>query len=139
MGQNVDMSMTVWLDGWQMQCCGEPFQVGSVVSWNLTPLTDPIHLPGTLGDDGARVTHTENHHGPDNPDGTVLTVGTVEAIQKAFCKVAPMPGDDSSFSVPVPGSGWRSTRTSASSADGDEGEDDDTHFLGYVVEIVPAS
>jgi hypothetical protein len=139
MVKNVDMSTTVWIDGWQMQCCGEPFQVGSVVSWNLTPVLGSSHVPSILIADGPQITHIENHHGPDIPDGTVLTVGTVNAIQMAFCKVAPMSDDDSSVCVPVPSSGWLSTRTSASSADGDEGEDDDTHFLGYIVEIVPAS
>lgn len=132
------VTTTVWIDGWQMQCCGEPFQVGSVVSWNLTPLADSAHLPNTLGDDGARVTHTENHHGPDIPDGTVLTVGTVKTIHVAFCKMASVPGGDSSVCVPVPGSGWLSARTSASSADGEE-EDDDSCFLGYLVDVVPAS
>jgi hypothetical protein len=27
--------MTVWVDAWQLQCCGKPFGVGSRVSWTL--------------------------------------------------------------------------------------------------------
>lgn len=25
----------MWADDWQMQCCGEPFRVGSEVAWTL--------------------------------------------------------------------------------------------------------
>jgi hypothetical protein len=29
------MIMTVWVGSWQMQCCGEPFHLGSQVAWTL--------------------------------------------------------------------------------------------------------
>jgi hypothetical protein len=29
------MGMTVWVDSWQMRCCGEAFHVGSQVAWTL--------------------------------------------------------------------------------------------------------
>ena len=32
------MDMTVWVDSWQMQCCGEPFCRGSQVAWTLARL-----------------------------------------------------------------------------------------------------
>lgn len=31
------MDMTVRVDSWQMQCCGEPFRRGSQVAWTLGP------------------------------------------------------------------------------------------------------
>ena len=31
------MDMTVWVDSWQMQFCGEPFRRGSQVAWTLAP------------------------------------------------------------------------------------------------------
>lgn len=27
--------MTIWIGGWQMQCCGKPFRLGSRVAWTL--------------------------------------------------------------------------------------------------------
>ena len=27
--------LLVWVDAWQMQCCGDPFAVGSSVEWTL--------------------------------------------------------------------------------------------------------
>ncbi|WP_425564009.1 DUF6578 domain-containing protein [Nonomuraea longicatena] len=29
------MRLNIWVDGWQMDCCGEPFQVGSHVTLKL--------------------------------------------------------------------------------------------------------
>lgn len=29
------MSERVFIDDWQMQCCGEPFTVGSTVTWTI--------------------------------------------------------------------------------------------------------
>ena len=33
--QDCHVGLTVWVDSWQMQCCGEPFRVGSQVTWTL--------------------------------------------------------------------------------------------------------
>jgi hypothetical protein len=35
----------VWMAGWQMQCCGAPFQKGSEVSWHLWPVSPVVRLP----------------------------------------------------------------------------------------------
>jgi hypothetical protein len=32
-GQTQCVGMMVWVDGWQMQCCGDPFSVGSADGW----------------------------------------------------------------------------------------------------------
>lgn len=29
------VARTIWMDDWEMQCCGEPFEVGSRVTWTL--------------------------------------------------------------------------------------------------------
>ena len=39
--------MTIWVDGWQMQCCGEPFRLGSQVAWTLRA-ADPDGLEVSL-------------------------------------------------------------------------------------------
>ncbi len=44
------MGMTVWVDSWQMRCCGEPFRVGSQVAWTLSG-ADPDWLGAMLGAD----------------------------------------------------------------------------------------
>ena len=31
--------ITVWIDAWQMQCCGRAFNVGSQVEWDVIPWT----------------------------------------------------------------------------------------------------
>lgn len=40
--------MTVWVDFWQMQCCGEPFRTGDQVAWTVRA-TDPDWLEVMLG------------------------------------------------------------------------------------------
>jgi hypothetical protein len=30
------VQVPVWVESWQLQCCGEPFEVGAAVSWRLT-------------------------------------------------------------------------------------------------------
>ena len=43
--------MTIWIDAWQLQCCGEPFLVGSPVTWTrYAPQPgDPRALPAVRG------------------------------------------------------------------------------------------
>lgn len=38
----------MWVEGWQLQCCGEPFAVGTAVSWRLTTDSEDFILR-TLG------------------------------------------------------------------------------------------
>jgi hypothetical protein len=30
----------VWIENWEMRCCGEPFSVGDSVDWSALPLSD---------------------------------------------------------------------------------------------------
>jgi hypothetical protein len=135
------VSLTVWIDDWQMQCCGEPFQVGSVVTWILDPKPEAGYLTAVLGEDEAsRVTHYENHHGPVLEEFP-STVGTVTAIRAVSCRFAPRPGDDSRMNYPVPGTSRISERTSADGWDvgpsPDGADEAGSRFIGYVVDIVP--
>jgi hypothetical protein len=51
--------MLVRVDGWQMECCGEPFAVGSAVWWTLAVASDADRLTLVLGADLASgVTHS---------------------------------------------------------------------------------
>lgn len=40
--------MTLWVDAWQLQCCGEPFRLGSPVAWMVRE-ADPDWLQAVLG------------------------------------------------------------------------------------------
>src|SRR5579864_3974777 len=125
------MGLTVWVDSWQMQCCGEPFRVGQQVSWALGDV-DTDWLIAMLGADAqVSVNAAEEHHG-GLPDETPSTTGTVSRIAAVHCRYTPAPGQDSQTLYPVPGSGVQSH---VESADGWTPDHGDLRFVGYLVEL----
>lgn len=57
-------SLRVWVEAWQIQCCGDAFEVGSKVEWTLCEQSDRDWLTSVLGDEFAReITYSEEHHG----------------------------------------------------------------------------
>ena len=57
------MGMTVWVDSWQMQCCGKPFHLGSQVAWTLSA-ADSGWMDTMLGMHAQQtVDVAEEHHG----------------------------------------------------------------------------
>lgn len=75
------MSVLVWVEGWEMECCGTPFAVGDDVEWTARPTVDRRWLEDELGKDlAATVDHAESHH--DIGDGVELVrlVGVVREI-----------------------------------------------------------
>jgi hypothetical protein len=125
------MGMTVWVDSWQMQCCGEPFRLGSQVAWTLGG-TDPDWLEALLGVDAQQtVDAAEEHHG-GVPEDTIPTRGTVTRIVAVHCRYAPRPGGDSRTIYPVPGS---DVLTDVASADGWTADRGDERFVGYLVQL----
>jgi hypothetical protein len=125
------MGMTIWVDSWQMQCCGEPFRLGSQVAWTLRA-ADPDWLEAILGADTQQaVDAAEEHHG-GVPDDTVPTRGTVTHIAAVHCRFAPTPGSDSQTACLVPGTG---VLTNVRSADGWTDDRGDEHFVGYLVQL----
>lgn len=131
------MDTVVYVEAWQLQCCGEPFKVGDTVEWNCSDSVDREFLAMILGDAGAdKVTHVEDHHdvaGPLSP----LT-GRVTGIASVSCSTE-VQGD---LRVPVVGgaqvtqissaNGWESEPTTEWVP---EGSDKIPHFYGYVVRI----
>ena len=101
--------MTVWMDDWQLQCCGDPFAIGSEVSWTVEPTTgDGWHqyLAALLGaDPGFTVDAIEDHHDQ-------LPAGTGR--------------------YPVDGSG---TLIDVRSADGSDESEGGRRFMGYLVQL----
>jgi len=122
---------TVWLDSWQMQCCGERFEPGDEISWTLQ---DPNveWLSEVLGPDlAARIDAAEEHHSGIDASAWV-TVGTVASIQTVHCRYAPRPDGPDNYLHPVPDSG---AVGAVSSADGWPPETEELRFVGYVVQL----
>jgi hypothetical protein len=129
--QSLGVGMTVWVDGWQMQCCGEPFRLGSRIAWTLGS-ADPEWLELVLGAHLRRtVDAAEEHHGGVAED-TVPTEAKVARIAAVHCRYAPQPGSDSLTLYPVPGSG---VLTDVESADGWTADRSDEQFAGYLVQL----
>lgn len=125
------MRMTVWVDSWQMQCCGDPFCRGSKVAWTLRD-ADPDWFETMLGARLQRpVDAVEEHHG-GVPEDTPPTRGTVVLIAAVHCRYGPRPGSDSRTSYPIPGSG---VLTEVESADGWIADCGDERFVGYLVQL----
>ena len=77
----------VWVESWQMECCGDPFAVGSTVEWALSPVSESRRrfFTSVFGDEvGDRVTDTEERHGTGAPDEVELPVveGVVRSIER---------------------------------------------------------
>jgi hypothetical protein len=68
------MELPVLLEGWQWQCCGEPFRIGSLVRWTLWFSQDLVGLPQP-----AIVTWTAQGQTIE-PGIVVLTDGQVQAL-----------------------------------------------------------
>jgi len=84
------VGLVVWVDDWQMQCCGEPFGVGSEVAWTVSE-ADGDWLDRMLGPDArSRVDAAEDHHG-QLPAGTPRTRGTVIGIRAVIAGTRPSP------------------------------------------------
>ena len=123
------------MDGWQMECCGEPFAIGSTVRWTVHTPTDPHFewFSAVLGEEAAHlIDGVEEHHG-DNERETHGIEGTVRSIDAVFCRFAPTdpPQSDGAWG-PVEGSGVRVPLSSASRT---EHEVDGLSFVGYVIAL----
>lgn len=122
--------MTIWVDDWQMQCCGQPFTVGSTVSWTLRP-ADPEWLEAVLGADAAgEVDAAEEHHAVGTDAET--TDATVESIMAVHCRYAVPTGAQTQAGYPVHGSG---VLTPTDSATGWTPNTGDLRFVGYLVRL----
>jgi hypothetical protein len=129
--ENRPVEIKVWMDDWQMQCCGEPFAVGDEVSWTLRdPDTEWLAL--VLGSEPAGgVDKAEEHHGGIG-EGATPTVGIVTAIHAVRCRYAPLPDEAETQFAPVAGSG---TLDAIRSVDGWTPDQGDLKFAGYLVQL----
>jgi hypothetical protein len=124
--------LTIWMDGWQMQCCGNPFRIGSRVEWTLVADPDRDFLTSVLGDDiASAVTHWEEHHG-GLPDDAPATAGVVRAIRAVRCRYGRNPGQPDGALYPMAGS---AIITQIESADGWDVDDGEAKFVAYLIEL----
>jgi hypothetical protein len=114
------MAMTVWVDRWQLDCCGEPFLVGSRVSWALWYGRDFEWLADVLGPEVTiNVDASEEHHG--SGERAARTTGTVSRIIQVHCRYGPHP---------LPRTGLLMTVAQAEKWVGAQG---DRQFAGFLV------
>jgi hypothetical protein len=125
-----DVRLTVWVEGWQHECCGKPFGIGSTVSWTLAEpereYIDPLFRPELA----VEIDREEDRHGMLVDFDAPETVGTVTAIRAVRVRYARDP-DDERVLYPVPGS---AELTDLDRSNGVELRSRD--FAGYLVEIV---
>lgn len=120
----------MWIDDWQMQCCGTPFAVNSRVSWSTIPVDDHSWYAQFLDPDvAAAITDREEHHSDASRLNQLARL--VREIDAVFCRYQ----DDNSAALPVGGSGELEPRSTA-----DGWEDDDAlgigrSFVGYLVTV----
>jgi hypothetical protein len=122
----------VWVDAWQMQCCGTPFSDGGTVEWTLSSESDLDWMVSVVGREVAvTIDYSEDHRG-GLPEETPTTAGVISRIQAVRCRFAAAPEGDSKVLYPVPGSGQVAV---VHSADGWDAESDELRFNGYLVDL----
>ncbi|MFD8885192.1 DUF6578 domain-containing protein [Streptomyces erythrochromogenes] len=121
------MTLTVWVDDWQMQCCGEDFAPGDVVSWQLLE-ADPEEYADVVGGDlAAGIDFHEEHHGEGEGAPTALEVLTINEVH---CRFEVPAGSAERVQHPVPGS---AVLVPVEEADGWAQERPGVRFTGYLV------
>lgn len=132
--RGVVVAMTVWVDDWQMQCCGTPFAVGDDVSWTVHEPDRDFFAELFGSQDAVGIDAAEEHHVP-GPEAWTVMGGRVTGIDAVHCRYAVHDSDGSLR--PVPGS---ARRTPVSSADGWNAAQGEHRFVGYLVRLaVPES
>jgi hypothetical protein len=131
--------VVVWVDEWQQACCGEEFAVGATVTWQLASTerltaADTTWLAAVVGDEeAATVTHHEEHH--DGADTTTPVTGTVESIRAAYCRYAPLLGEDPRMHHPVPGTAVLDPIDTVSDTVSDLPRQPELSLVGFLVEL----
>ena len=75
----MDTQITVWIDSWQIQCCGEPFKTGDKIKW--TALKWKFEKP--VVEVGKIDFYYENH--AESNDNLFEIEGIVEEILAIHC------------------------------------------------------
>jgi hypothetical protein len=131
---NVEMK-TVWVE--DLECCGDSFSVGSMVSWPLHSVDEERgFFTAVFGEDTAqRITDGYERHGQSWAEPTSLVEGIVRSIEGVSWLVHPR-ADDSALTddlgrYALPGSLVISARASAARGDEVGGRS----CMGYLVDL----
>lgn len=130
-GYIAEVRWNVWVDEWQMECCGDPFHVGSTVTWTLAP-ADREWLTRALGEEtAATIEWGEEHH--DEPTAAHITVeAQVKHISAVHARHVKAEGD--TYLHPTEG-----VLTPLTSADrSPPPPSDDRDLIGYIVTLEAA-
>ncbi|MGW7588701.1 DUF6578 domain-containing protein [Streptomyces rubiginosohelvolus] len=120
-------TLTIWVDEWQMQCCGENFASGGLVSWPLMG-ADPEDYVDIIGEErAAELDFCEEHHGQEQQGPTSLEV---LSIAEVHCRYAMPPGSVDKMHGPVPGT---TVLIPVDRATGWTQAQPDVRFAGYLV------
>ncbi|MFF8614618.1 DUF6578 domain-containing protein [Streptomyces sp. NPDC015350] len=122
------MTLTIWVDDWQIQCCGERFAPGDVVSWTLLEV-DPEEYARVVGSErAAGIDFREEHHGQGEEHAP--TSVEVVSIDEVHCRYEVPPGATDKVNHPVPGT---TVLVPAEEADGWAKSRPELRFAGYLV------
>lgn len=122
------MTLTIWVDDWQIQCCGESFAPGDIVSWTLLEV-DPEDYADMVGDElAARIDFCEEHHGQDEGRAPVLL--EVLSVDEVHCHYEVPAGSTPNIHHPVPGT---TVLVPIEAADGWAKAQPGVRFVGYLV------
>ncbi|MYV42328.1 hypothetical protein GT030_26535 [Streptomyces sp. SID1328] len=122
------MTLTIWVDDWQMQCCGQNFAVGGVVSWTLLE-ADPEDYADVVGEERAdEIGFREEHHG--RAGERAATSLEVLSIDEVHCRYEERAGATDRMNLPVRGT---AVLVPVDRADGWARPRPDVEFAGYLV------
>ncbi|MFI1973667.1 DUF6578 domain-containing protein [Streptomyces wedmorensis] len=122
------MTLTIWVDDWQMQCCGASFASGDVVSWGLMEV-DPEDYADIVGSERAtEIDFCEEHHGREGEQ--VPTRLEVLTIAEVHCRYEVPRGSATNVYQPVSGT---TVVVPLKAADGWAEAQPDVRFVGYLV------
>ncbi|MFI5629324.1 DUF6578 domain-containing protein [Streptomyces sp. NPDC051664] len=121
------MTLTIWVDDWQIQCCGESFTPGDVVSWKLLDVDPEDYADVVGGERAAEIDFREEHHGQEEHAPTRLQVLTIAEVH---CRYEVPPGGTGNVQHPVTGT---TVFVPVREADGWAEARPDVSFAGYFV------
>lgn len=123
------MTLTIWVDDWQIQCCGESFAPGDTVSWQLLEVDSEDYADLVGSDHAAEIDFREEHHGPEDEHATPARL-RVLTITEVHCRYEAPPGSASNIRHPVPGT---AELVPVREADGWAAPRPPLDFTGYLV------
>lgn len=128
------MGAVVWYSSWQMECCGDEFEVGADVTLTVGEDPNDEWFSAALGPEmAATITHVEDHHG-DHAQGLAEICGRVEKITAVWGAFGLRSPDDRALS-PLPGTQYfvDVDRTNP----GVGSTNSHLTFNGWIVELAP--